>query len=55
MNAAWQAEGKRQKAERASDGPRHAGEIVRCIVFCFVASALLGLVCAVCLVPFALL
>jgi len=57
MNEWRKKEGIRQDAERrkTDDGRRDAGEIVSCIAFCFVASALLGLACAVCLVPFALL
>jgi hypothetical protein len=57
MNGWRKAEGTRQDTARRTtdDGRRDGGEIVACIAFCFVASALLGLACAVCLVPFALL
>lgn len=57
MIGSWTAESTRQETERrkTEDGRRDADEIVRCIAFCFLASALVGLACAACLVPFALL
>jgi len=57
MIGSWTAEDATEEAERrkTQDGGRDADEIVHCIAFCFVASALVGLVCAACLVPFALL